>query len=76
MHCHFVTVLRRWTDTIRYALDGHPRIQQTGGKAAKQLLWRLVDDQDEGAVAEQRPRRKRPAPTSTPLLGKNSCLPN
>jgi hypothetical protein len=44
---------------------------------AKEILWQLLDEQQEGAGTEQQqPCSKRPGPTSTPLLGKNSCSPN
>ena len=66
-----VATMCRLGATIRYALERHPRIQQTGAKACKEVLWQLVDEQEGAAIKQQQQRSKRPTATSTHLLGKN-----
>ena len=68
----------RFTKRINAALIQHPRINQTEAKFNRQILWQLAaEEQEEDAGTEQQPPcNKRPAPTSTPLLGKNSRSPN
>lgn len=67
----------RFVSSIKFALSKHPRVHQTGAKFNKQVLWQLADEEEEEAGTEQKQRSsKRPAPTSTPLLGKNSRSPN
>jgi hypothetical protein len=74
--CHIVTEVCRFVMSIRHALQRHPRIQQTGAKTCKEVLWQLMDAEEGGADMEQQPPKKRPLGTSAPLLGKHSRSPN
>lgn len=56
-------------------MGGQPGIQKTGVKVGREALWRLLPD-EEWQGENKKPRKKRPATTATPLLGKNSRGPN